>query len=95
MDSDRRRHPRIPMEVEVEVHVEGEPLRVGHTMDLSGGGLLVILPESECPPPGTSIQVRVVGALGDGEEPPLVPGRVVRHMGDGVAVEFDSSDGPG
>ncbi|HSP01589.1 MAG TPA: PilZ domain-containing protein [Thioalkalivibrio sp.] len=89
MNSERRRHPRLPMEVEVELHVPGEPMRVTRTQDLSGSGVLLLLAKEECPAPGTQVQIRVVGSIGEGEEPPLVPARIVRHVGEGVAVEFE------
>ena len=89
MHSDRRRHPRIPMEVEVELYCTGEEMRIVRTQDLSGGGVLLLLREEDRPAPGTQVQVRVVGTLGDeGEQPPLVEGRVVRHLPEGIAVEF-------
>jgi c-di-GMP-binding flagellar brake protein YcgR len=89
MNADRRRHPRIPMEVEVEFHCPGGEMRVVRTRDLSGGGVLLVISETERPPLGAQVQVRVVGTLGDeGETPPLVAGRVVRHLPEGVAVEF-------
>lgn len=89
MDPERRRHPRIPMEVEVELYLPGESVRVVHTQDLSGSGVLLIMPEDDRPAVGVAVEVRVVGTLGDANEtPPLVCGRVVRHLPEGVAVEF-------
>lgn len=89
MNSERRRHPRIPMEVEVELHCPDEPVRVVRTRDLSGGGVMLLMPAEERPQPDARVHVRVVGTLGDeGETPPLVAGRVVRHLPEGVAVEF-------
>ncbi|ACL74115.1 conserved hypothetical protein [Thioalkalivibrio sulfidiphilus HL-EbGr7] len=89
MNTDRRRHPRIPMEVEVELHVPAEALRVVRTRDLSGSGVLLLMPAEGRPAIGARVQVRVVGALGDGDAPPLVPATVVRDLPEGVAVAFE------
>lgn len=88
MDSDKRRHRRLPMEVEVELHRSGQPMCLVRTEDLSCGGVLLILGSADRPPLGTQVQVRVVGTLGEGEAPPLVDALVVRHAPDGVAVQF-------
>ena len=89
MHSERRRHPRIPMEVDVELYCPGEQMRIVRTQDLSGGGVLLLFSADDRPALDTQVQVRVVGTLGDeGEAPPLVEGRVVRHLPEGVAVEF-------
>ncbi|NEV60479.1 PilZ domain-containing protein [Thiorhodococcus minor] len=87
-DSDRRQHPRLPMEVEVELHEAGEPVRIAHTGDLSQGGVLLVLNGHPKPEIGTRVQVRVCGLLGGGEEPPLVEAIVVREIQEGVAVQF-------
>ena len=88
MDSDKRRYRRLPMEVEIELHRAGQPMRVVQTEDLSAGGVLLILDAVDHPPLGTLVQVRVVGTLGEGETPPMVDAMVVRHAPAGVAVEF-------
>lgn len=88
IDSDRRQHPRLPMEVEVELFVEGNPVRIAQTGDLSQGGVLLVLNGHPKPEVGTRVQVRVCGLLGGGEEPPLVEAVVVREIEEGVAVQF-------
>ena len=88
MDSDRRRYPRLPMEVEVELHCPGQPVRLVRTDDLSHGGISLVLDHADRPPLGTWVKVRVVGMLGEGETPPLVDGLVVRHVGEGLAIQF-------
>lgn len=88
MESERRRYPRIPMAVEVELHRSGQPVCLVRTDDLSHGGVLLTLDHDDRPPLGTLVQVRVVGTLGDGETPPLVAAVVVRHLNEGVAIQF-------
>ncbi|NEX21183.1 PilZ domain-containing protein [Thiorhodococcus mannitoliphagus] len=86
--SDRRQHQRLPMEVEVELHQEGEPVRIVRTEDLSQGGVLLVLNGHARPAVGSRVQVRVCGLLGGGEAPPMVEATVVRHIEAGVAVQF-------
>jgi len=88
MQGDKRAHPRLPMEVEVELHCPGFPTRVLRTADLSHGGLLVT-DAPETPALGTPVRVQVVGTLGNGEQPPMVTGLVVRHVAGGFAIAFD------
>lgn len=88
MDSDQRRHRRVPMEIDVELHRAGHPVCVVRTEDLSLSGVLLVLGGIEQPPLGSLVQLRVVGTLGDGETPPLVDALVVRHVLTGVAVQF-------
>lgn len=72
MGSDKRRHRRLPIAVEVELYRAGQPMCVVRTEDLSCGGVLLILDDVDRPPLGTPVQVRVVGTLGEGD---LTPGR--------------------
>jgi len=65
MDSDRRRHPRLPMEVEVELYLPGHPTRVVQTEDLSSGGVLLLMDESDRPPLGLSL-ILIVRYAGEG-----------------------------
>ncbi|MGM0676821.1 PilZ domain-containing protein [Ectothiorhodospira marina] len=88
MESDRRQHPRLPVEVAVELFREGQPARRVQTRDLSGNGVLLLISGEDAPVVGERIQVRVEGTLGDGEAPPVVHGRVVRVSDREVAVEF-------
>ncbi|MBK1721334.1 PilZ domain-containing protein [Thiocystis violacea] len=86
--SERRLYPRLPMEVEVELHWPGHPLCIARTEDLSNGGVLLILNGEERPPVGAEVRVRVAGLLGGDEQAPMVAATVVRHADEGVAVRF-------
>ncbi len=88
MDSDQRRNRRLPMEIEVELYRSDQPMCVVRTENLSCGGVLLILDNLELPPLGSQVQVRVVGMLGENETPPLVDARVIRHVTEGIAVQF-------
>lgn len=87
MSEERRRFPRLPFTVEVEVQEPNGCKRLVETRDLGHGGLLLAL-DCDVPPVGTEISLRIAGNLGDGIEPPLVRARVVRVTDAGVAVQF-------
>jgi hypothetical protein len=57
------------------------------TADLSDGGVFLKASAEQRPPIGEEVTLRVVGTLG-GEEPPLVPARIVRHTSTGMGLEF-------
>lgn len=89
--SEKRLHPRLPVVVEVELHRPGLPMRVVWTEDLSNGGVMLAMNgQSDWPPLGSRVQIRVSGLLGGGEEGPLVDAVVVRHTQTGIAVQFDN-----
>jgi hypothetical protein len=77
----------MPMEVKVARHCPGEPVRVLRTPDLSGGGLLLVIPREYRPPLDMAVEVPVIGTLGaQGEIPPLLRRQVVRQPAEGVTV---------
>jgi methyl-accepting chemotaxis protein len=55
---DRRRHERLPCELDVEFEPDGTRF-AGHTVDISEGGMLVRLREPHSVPVGGTINVRV------------------------------------
>lgn len=87
-EADRRRHPRLPMSVEVELYRPGQPTLAIETEDLSGGGVFLVMDAADRPSLGERVRLRLVGTLGAGETPPIVDAVVVRHSEKGVAVEF-------
>ena len=87
--SDKRMHARIPMEIDVEVRCPDSPSLVLRTADLSHVGLLLMMESDARPSVGTQVTIQVVGMLGNGEPPPVVKARVVRHVADGFAVIFE------
>lgn len=99
MTGERRRHPRIPMTVEVVAECgDGRQVRLT-TNDISGGGAFLAWEGRDQPgidalmqlQPDDELMLRVFGLLGDGGEPPRVRAQVVRVMEDGIAVQFDPS----
>lgn len=85
--SERRRHPRVPLNMLVQVDVESiESFKSEHCANISEGGML--LRTKDLRPVGTSFFFQL--KLKDGG--PLLEGqvRVVRHEKDGMGVEFES-----
>lgn len=89
MGQEKRRHVRIevPMPVEVTHPTMGTFELV--TADLCESGVFLKADPEQCPAVGDEITIKVKGGvLGGGEEPPLVPARVVRVTENGMGVEF-------
>lgn len=84
---ERRRHPRLPFTVGVEIYGLEGGRRLVETRDVGHGGVLLGIP-GDPPPVGSEITLRVAGDLGEGVEPPLVRARIARVSSEGVAVEF-------
>lgn len=91
-NNEKRQHPRLPVEVEVELHRSNRSMCLVWTDDLSSGGVLLTMNgHGDWPPVGSRVQIRVSGPLGGDEEAPLVDAIVVRHTEVGIAVQFDET----
>lgn len=77
---DRRRHDRLPCEVEVTLHQTGRELSC-QTGDLSEGGMLLRVPDGEKVTVGTNLDATLAG-IGRGRV------RIVNRSALGVHVEF-------
>lgn len=77
---DRRRHDRLPCEVEVTLHQTGRALSC-QTGDLSEGGMLLRVPDGEKVTVGTNLDATLAG-IGRGRV------RIVNRSALGVHVEF-------
>lgn len=77
---DRRRHDRLPCEVEVTLHQTGRALSC-RTGDLSEGGMLLRVPDGEKVTVGTNLDATLAG-IGRGRV------RIVNRSALGVHVEF-------
>jgi len=86
--SERRRHLRIGLVVEIELTLPGQKKVIVRTRNISDGGLFLVLDDIEMPPIGTEVQVRLKNQLGDGEEPPINRATVVRHEPHGIGLAF-------
>lgn len=87
MTENRRRHERYPLSVEVEITDPGLGRFVVTSKDLSESGVFLRVPADKRPALGLVVHVRIHGDVG-GEEPPIVPARVVRVTADGVGLAF-------
>ncbi len=88
MSVENRKHPRIDVNVSVELCYKGEGKAVVCTRNLSDGGLFLEMAEYPLPPLGAQVEVKLTGTLGQGEKPPVVRAEVVRVADNGVAVYF-------
>lgn len=89
-NNEKRQHPRLPVEVEVELYRSGQSMCLVWTEDLSNGGVMLTMNgHGDWPPVGSRVQIRVSGLLGGGDEAPLVDAIVVRHTDAGIAVQFE------
>jgi hypothetical protein len=86
--SELRRHLRIGLVVEIELTVPGKASANVLTKNISDGGLFLVVDDTQLPPIGTEVKVRLKNQLGDGEEPPVNRALVVRHEPDGIGLEF-------
>jgi hypothetical protein len=87
MTENRRRHERYPLFVEVELVDPQLGRFVVNSKDLSESGLFLRVPADKRPAIGRAVRVRIHGDVG-GEEPPIVPARVVRITAEGIGLEF-------
>lgn len=92
-NNEKRQHPRLPVEVEVELHRSDRSMCLVWTDDLSNGGVLLTMNgHGDWPEVGSRVRIRVSEPLGGGEDAPLVEAIVVRHTETGIAVQFESSN---
>lgn len=93
MSRDQRRHPRINIQVEVELIVPELGALTLQSGNLSNSGLFLCADQSMPLQIGSEVCVRLKEALGDGE-PPLVKARVVRIEEQGIGIQFEEEDAP-
>lgn len=85
MSRDRRRYPRVAVEMNLAFEAEGI-LREAKAVDLGPYGLKVVLPANSIAfPPGTRIELRLDIPNGD---PISLAASVVRTDSDGIALSF-------
>jgi len=87
---DKRRHERIPVEVEVEVTFPGflrKQRRTLRTRDISHGGVFLAGDGKLNLPVGARIEIRLTGLV-EGQAPPVVQAQVVRADKEGLAIAF-------
>lgn len=93
MSRDQRRHPRISLQIEVELIAPELGTITLQSDNLSNAGLFLCAEQSMPLQLGSEVCVRLKQALGDGE-PPLVKARVVRIEEHGIGLQFEEDDAP-
>lgn len=93
MSREQRRHPRINLQIEVELITPDLGALTLQSGNLSNSGLFLCVEQSIPLQLGSEVCVRLKQALGDGE-PPLVKARVVRIEEQGIGLQFDEDDTP-
>ncbi|MEW6646802.1 MAG: PilZ domain-containing protein [Pseudomonadota bacterium] len=87
MSRDQRRHPRINIQIEVELIAPEIGALTLQSGNLSDSGLYLCADQSMPLQIGSEVCVRLKQALGDGEAP-LVKARVVRIEDQGIGLHF-------
>ncbi len=90
---EQRRHPRIKIQLEVELVLSEEESRTLTSENMSQEGLFLNADAQLLPQAGSEVYVRLKGAL-EGVEPPLVRARVVRVEQGGIGLHFEESGDP-
>lgn len=84
----QRSDSRMPINLQVEVtHASIGTVEL-RTLNISNGGIFVIVEGELSLAVGTQVKVKVKGKLGDGEDPPLVDMQVVRIEPLGIGLKF-------
>ncbi len=89
----QRRHPRIKIELEVELLLPEQDTLILKSGNMSQEGLFLCATPECVPAVGSEVYVRLKNALGDGE-PPLVRARVVRVEEGGIGLHFEEDGEP-
>ncbi len=85
MNDNRRKHPRIPMTVDVLVRHPDIGEKIVKTRNVSDGGIFLITEPTSMPEIGEIVQGQVQGLI---ENPPLLEMEIVRVEADGVGLRF-------
>ena len=85
--SERRRAPRERKMVRVSLQLSGEGEVFALTRDVSASGAFVLLDRAEMPPPGETLEVKLVEDPEEDQED-WVKMRVARVENDGIGLFF-------
>ncbi len=78
----------MPINLQVEVTHESIGTVELRTLNISNGGIFVIVEGELKLDVGERVKVKVKGNLGDGEEPPIVDMKIVRVEPLGLGLKF-------
>lgn len=88
MSQDKRKYPRRPVDLELEIRFPSGQTRTVHTRDISEGGLFLLLSRTEQPMLGEMIGVQLIGESATQEVLPSGEAIVVHCADDGIGVAF-------
>lgn len=88
--SNKRRFPRLPLPMTVDVTVADHGAVQMKTRDISDGGVFLEENENIILQMGVKLTIKVIENM-QGEEAAEISATVVRVTDDGVAVKFDTS----
>jgi len=81
----KRRHSRVPLNVEVKISHPDIGELIVKTRNLSDGGLFIVADPTAMPPIGEIVQGQVQAESGDF---PVVSMKIVRTEDDGLGLQF-------
>jgi hypothetical protein len=84
---DKRKHERFELPLDVRVTWPGKTELVGKTKDFSDGGAFLLVVFDQEPEPDTLMDLQLTSQV-EGQDAPVLKGRVVRTAADGIAFEF-------
>lgn len=87
-DSEQRGHPRIKLQLEVELSLPGTDTLTLTSGNLSDSGIYLHAGNHPLPLVGSEVYLRLKQPLGDGE-PPLIKARIVRIDQNGAGLHFE------
>lgn len=85
----KRKAPRLPFPMAVEVTVKGQAAIKMNTRDMSDGGVFLEDDKNTILQMGTKLTLKVIEGM-QGEDAAEISATVVRVVDDGVAVQFDT-----
>jgi len=86
--NNKRKFPRLPLPMTVEVTVQDQNTVEMKTRDMSDGGVFLENNDNIILQMGVKLTIKVVEEM-QGGEPAEIPATVVRVTDDGFAVQFD------
>lgn len=88
MSMDKRKYPRRPVELDIELSYPSGEIITVKTRDISEGGLFLVLDDRDKPMLGEVIGLTLVGESAGRETLPSAEAVVVHRAGDGIGVAF-------
>ena len=88
MDKDKRRYPRRPVELDIELSYPSGQIHVVKSRDISEGGLFLVIDSASQPIIGEVLRIKLLGDSASKESLPSEEAVVVHQASDGIGVAF-------